>query len=479
MKEILNFFTSKHEDYETNLYWFCTEVNEGSMIHLKETDLILYLFLKYCMELSIPADRIYLVNYLKTELKSVVRANNIKIAGVTDLFDFTVPSLFDQTISLTRSEVISRYDDYIEESTELVFKVVARDYLGRQIKEGLKKDLLSIYQSLVSDESVIGTFSEHRDNVLGLEELFSINKLKVLDKFGKHTLVGHELDLEYVCPIGLPAFDDPLFGAGGIYTRLMYTLAGQPGHGKSRFACALAYICAVEGKCGVRYDSFELNVKEVEDILTSIHIAKIFGKKIPDRMMQQKDLFDKLTEGQKRMVSMAKQDLFESGKYGDIHISRHPYTVETLETYNRTFASKNPDTRLVIIDYLGKLQSKPLYGRPMAEPEIISKGSFGIKESCVENNQAAFVLSQFNEKGIANASMGLPIDFGHIQGGQVIQRDSDWDASMTSTEEQAAANISVFSTTKVRKGEQVRGVIVDKDLSISRWTQRKSSRVVS
>ena len=84
---------------------------------------------------------------------------------------------------------------------------------------------------------------------------------------------------------------------------------------------------------------------------------------------------------------------------------------------------------------------------------------------------AAVCINQYNDEGINAAYAGKTIRPGHVQGGHIANRHTDYDLSMTYTEEQKLANLRTLANTKPRGSGGFKPVQLKTDLSISMFRQ--------
>jgi flagellar basal body P-ring protein FlgI len=105
--------------------------------------------------------------------------------------------------------------------------------------------------------------------------------------------------------------------------------------------------------------------------------------------------------------------------------------------------------------------------------EIIQELYKGVKEICKVTGVGAVIINQFNREGVAAAYAGKRILAGHIEGGQIIERHSDYDIVMCMTEDQEVAHRRTLSTVKKRAAAGFWNVPFIVDLSVSIFKQIK------
>ena len=274
--------------------------------------------------------------------------------------------------------------------------------------------------------------------------------------------------MRFICKTGIPCIDGDL---GGIYSRLIITLNSQPEGGKTRLALAhFAYPVMKAGEDVIFYET-ELSKGQVMNILIAHHIIHLYGGryKIPDEKLNKEN---ELTPEERAIYEAAKIDLFESGKYGKFYY-KGDCIVEKFKDEVTSLVKQSGKVGLLVIDYMGLAESKPLdkYQRPMEMFEIITE-LYKITRRLVRAiDMCALCINQFNDKGVDAAYAGKPIRSGYIQGGHIATRHTDYDISMTFTEEQKLANVRMLSNSKKRGTAGFKPAMLGTDLSVSIFRQ--------
>ena len=126
-----------------------------------------------------------------------------------------------------------------------------------------------------------------------------------------------------------------------------------------------------------------------------------------------------------------------------------------------------------MIDYMGLIQSEPesKWDKRLEQYEIITRGYEETRRILKHIDVSAVCINQYNDKGIDAAYAGKPIRSGHVQGGHIVQRHTDYDISMTFTEEQKLAQVRSLSTSKTRGTAGFSNVLLSTDLSVSIFRQ--------
>lgn len=465
MKSIFKWFTLA--DASARVEWF---VNKYELTEFTGVDKLLVLFLDYCARLGIQADRKYLEAFLKTENKKLIKKFNIKLPTM-DNFNYDEPASLEEATRVLASAVIEAYNLYtsIELPEGSNFKVDMQTFITEKKSERVIEVMSNAFPVISSGEDVDLTVDDMQYNLSRIQEMYDpayLDKLDFLEGRVKSTTKKDVM--RHLFNTGLPCVDGD---AGGMFSKQLWALAGSPGSGKTRIACAhFAYRAILKG-IDVLFDELEMSKIEIENMLIAHHIVHLFkGKvKIPDSVMNK----DGMTEEQKRYYEAARIDLFESGKYGKIVIRTDDIIVENLEKDMYSYLRRNRNTQLWIVDYAGLARSKPKerYARHLDSYEIISELYRIAKDIAKNTDIGVLILNQFGKEGVEAARMGKRIIAGHVQGGQIIERHADYDLAMCMTEEQENAGMRTLSTVKKRGAKGFQFVPFSADCSVSIFRQ--------
>ncbi len=469
MNRLLKWFTSSSTEVSiVRIAWFCNKFEETEF---EGVDKLLALFLKYCSWLGVCAERQYLETFLMTEGKKTIKKYNIRL-DTMDVLNYNEPGSLEEAFRIIAQATLSKYDACMQEDlTERTFKVDMITFMTEQKSVRVQKVLANTFPRLMNGDDIDEVISEMQGETDKIVKTYNRDYLDKLDFMeGKQTKPDDLKKQRFLFKTNLPCIDAD---KGGMYSKQMWTLAGSPGSGKTRIAVIhWAYQAAIKG-IDVLFDELELEEMEVVNILIAYHIAVIYnGKiKIPDREMNQGEL----SEQQKHIYEAAKMDLFESGKYGKIVIRTENLIIESLEKDMYTYLKHNKNTQLWVIDYVGLLKSKPteVYAKHLQKYEIITEAFEKIKDIAKTADIGVLALNQYTDEGNKAVLAGKPVLPGYMQGGQVVQRHSDYDIAMGMTEEQKIANMRTLSTVKVRAAKGFSMIPYIVDLSVSIFRQMK------
>lgn len=464
MDKIFKWFTLSDANTLPYIVWFVKEF--PNTVFEKEYR-ILYEFLVYCSRLGITAQRSYLESFLATECKHLIKEDNIKI-DFDQPYDYSQPAQLEEANSIIIASVLATFDLLVQQDlTGKEFKVDVYDFIKTQNKSSLINLLGKNYSDISSNSKDISDVTDVIASGCGeLSRIFDPKKIEKLDfMLGLKGSGTNSKEMTHLFNFGIPMLDE---STGGGFTTQMFTFSGPSGSGKSRFAMIqCAYNAAVRYRRGVLINELELSEFEVESMLVSHHIANLHRIKIPDSEI----IKGRIDETQRMYVEEARMDLFESGKYGRIIIQTDDLVVGEIEKDLVNFFKVNQDIKVWVVDYLGIVSGGYAY-RNKDNYQVIRDALIAIKNVVKKTDRFAFVVSQFNAEGVAASLAGKPIEQGMVEGGQIIQRHTDYDFAMHMTAEQKQANVRMLSTIKERAAVGFSNLMLATDLSCSLFEQK-------
>lgn len=442
--------------------WFSRSFNPKDFTGI---DQLLVCFLVFCGKLQVCPSKQFLQAYLTTDAKTDIKKYNIKVDTMNAL-DYREASQLEEAVDIMKETALATYDDYLtEELQDRDFKVDVYSYFNDAKSNAIQNAILSMYPKLTDGSSISDVSSGMRNKLVEIEETYDVGKIKEIDD------ESDEAKMDFICKTTIPCIDGDI---GGIYTRLITTINGQPAGGKSRFAFIYyAYQVMTQAKKDVMIYSTELTATQVKNIMIAYHILMLYDRKykIADTIMNR---YDEMSEDQKKIYEAAKIDLFESGNYGHLTI-KEDCVVERLEDEVRAEHSLRDDLKLIVIDYMGLLQSNPTdkYAKSKDVYEIITDGYIIVRKLVKTLNMHAVCINQYNDKGIDAAYAGKPIRSGYVQGGHISNRHTDYDLSITYTEEQKIGNYRALSVSKTRGTRGFANILFAVDLAVSEFRQEQ------
>lgn len=465
MEKIFKWFTIDDDISVVYVMWFAEMFEPEDFIGI---DRLFFLFLKFCAFLGVPAKREYLESYLVTDGKTAIKTNGVKLDTMS-AYDYKDPTALEEAYRIVGKAALDVYDKWCTvDLSDKTFKVEMFHFLKKQKHDAVQQSIVSFFPKLQDGSDIDEVTDAMQLEIERKCTIYDVNKLDELDFMsGNQKSRRARRPMRKLFETGVPCIDGD---AGGMYTQQIYTLNGQPGSGKTRFVMRFfIYMALINGQ-SVIYVSVEMTEEQVMNMLIAIHIMFLYGGqvKIPDRDMNQ----DNLTSEQRQYYESARIDLFESGKYGKLFFKKSG-PVEKMKKETMNLIKRNRDITLWVIDYMGRLKSEPLskYDRAKQQYEIITDAYEVVRDVVDTCDVGAVCLNQYNDKGIAAALAGKTIQPGYVEGGHIVQRHTDYDLSMTFTEEQKIAKLRSLSTTKERANAGFRNVMFQTELSVSIFQQ--------
>lgn len=471
MNRIFKWLCEESNEYSSVAYikWFASNFDPSEFMG---NERLMLCFIKYCGFLGITPKRAYLDAYIKVDLKSDIKKYNIKI-DTLGAYDYSQVSQLEEAYQILAATAVDTFELYMQEDLSgRDFKVDLYDFIKTRKSDKIQEAFMKFYPMLTDGSDPNEVSTKMRTILTNIDKVYDVKKAKEVDFMHATKDVDDSSDdMEFVCYTGIPCIDGDI---GGIYTKLMYTLTAQPGGGKTRMSIAdWAYPVLMAGY-DVYYLETEMSRNQIENALIAHHIVQIYGGriKIPDSVMNKKK---EMSPEQRQIYESAKIDLFESGKYGKF-IFKLGVVAEQVEEDVLGVIREDPNIRLVVLDYMGHCKSDPgeFYRGKKDRYEIITDAYEGMRSALLQANFAALCLNQYNDKGIAKAEMGKHMSSGDVQGGHVVERETDYDMHLTYTEEQRIAGVRSFNTAKVRGASGFNDVLIGVDLSVSIFNQQSS-----
>lgn len=470
MERVFKWLTSEGGSEKAIAYtdWFASTFDPSNFDGINR---MMACYIKYCSKLSIAPRREFLLAYLKVDGKQDVKKYNIKTDTMAS-YDYRESSQLEEAFRIISDLAISTYDQYTQvDLSGHEFKVDMYEFMTSLKSDLIQNAMMKAYPRLMDGSDVSEVSSNLRSELSKLDEVYDTTKLKNVDLVDTDSDEG---EMHFLCKTGLPCVDGDL---GGVYTRIMVTLTAQPGGGKTRLGeIHWAYQVLTVAKKDVLFYENELTAMQVKNIMIAYHITRVYGGriKIPDSLMNKKQ---EMTPEQLQIYEAAKIDLFESGKYGNL-IIKEECIVEKYEDEATSIIKSSGNLGLIVIDYMGLCRSVPedKYGKRMEQYEIITEAYEITRRILKAFDVSALCINQYNDKGIDAAYAGKPIRSGYVQGGHIVQRHTDYDLSMTFTEEQELANVRMLSVSKRRGTAGFKNVMFSTDLSVSIFKQELSTK---
>lgn len=465
MNKIFKWFTLSDKPETLKYVWWFAKSFEPR--NFESIDRLFMCYMQFCAKLSIVPKRESLASYLITDGKRDMFKYNIKLETMS-AYDYKEASQLEEAFRVLSNEAMNTFDVYMSEDLEgREFPVDMYMYMSEMKSNDIQNTMLQFYPRLTDGSDITDVTRELRNKLSVIDSVYDEKKLKQIDFVQSEDC---EAEMKFICKTGIPAIDEDI---GGIYTRLITTLNAQPSGGKTKFGLIhyIYQILTVAKKDCIFYE-LELSATQVKNILIAYHICVLYdGRvKLPDSLLNRKS---ELSPEQLRIYESAKIDLFESGKFGNL-IIRNECIVEELEDDLIADVKGMPNLKFIGIDYMGLIRSNPPKGvRTMVKYEIITEAYEIVRRILLMADVGALCINQYNDEGIAAAFAGKAIRSGHVQGGHIVERHTDYDLSITYTEEQQLAGLRDLQNSKTRGSAGFGRVQLATDLSVSIFKQEQ------
>lgn len=136
MNKIFKWFTVPGERLTlVRIAWF---VSQFDVEDFTGVDKVLYLFLKYCADLDIPAIKQFLVTFMLTDGKQLIKKYDIRLDTMEN-FRYDEPASLEEACRVITQTALTTYDIYVSEPLgDSSFKVDMALYMDEQKKERLQ-----------------------------------------------------------------------------------------------------------------------------------------------------------------------------------------------------------------------------------------------------------------------------------------------------------------------------------------------------
>lgn len=470
MLDIFSYFTASGDaDMDgkrtSQLLWF---VNNFPATEFIREDAIMYDYAKFSATLRVPFTVSYFEIYCANELRKLLNRVKVKIDGTDDL-NYDDPSALEMAYTIVSQQMhdyLVVWEEHPKDPKDFI--VAAKDFVSRQLNSRFTQVLSSSFDMMTDTDDTSKALNHAQTQMEMLQEIYDTVKLEELD-----VNIQREkgTPLEFICDTGLPSIDADI---DGIYRTQLGGVEAAPGTGKTRFALGVwTYRAAVLYKKNVLYYTLEQSRDECEAMLISRHAFELFEIQIADKLIYK----NKVPEEYKEQVEAARIDLFESGKYGKIYIEETDLYMETFIDKIKSVDRLQGPFDLIIVDYMALITEKNTYGRPKNIGEIVSYCYRTFKKFCRKNNKAGIAVNQLNREGIAASKADKEITTEMGQGGIEVYRSTDFNLTISATQEMELQHKRRISQPKKRSSEGIGSVIVDVRLGISLFYQQTKRQI--
>lgn len=446
--------------------WFCDIVPSTEF---DGEDFLFYEYLQYSVNIDAIATEKYFNIWLSTELRQILHSYQVRVPGC-EVMRFEDPVMFETAYQTTVNVMTDNFRQLSTLDSEIAdFRVETSAFFRERKKQRITEVLQGTFDILNSTSSAEDAGDYAMEHLNAIQEIYDATRL---EEMADESDILNSTQMVRVSDFGLPAIDKD---SGGIFTTQLVGIEAQSGAGKTRLALGgPVYNTLTKYKENVLFIAQEQTKEEVESMLLSRHIFELFHIFIPDKWM----LTDSVPEDNKKQLEAARFDLFKSGKYGKFVAIEEVFAVETFIHRIKTLDKLKGPFKLIVIDYMGLMESRPgKFQREKTEYEIIREGFKLYKRYCRRFRKAGIALSQFNRDGISAGEKDKEITTDMAQGGLAVYRNTDYNIAMSMTETMRLQQKRRFSQPKVRSSAGFPPFIANTRLGVCYFEQLSTKQV--
>lgn len=418
--------------------WFTRNLPESEFIGINR---YLYLIVEYVSSLNTMLSETVLTKIIERKTKEFLSHTGIKTDAIRSL-NLRDPVDLDRASEILQTEITTALELLRFNSTEFeTFEDCIVDFFATQ-KSRRVEEICSMAMEIktIGVNGKVGpddALSYMQSSVSIINDIYNLDKLQILLS-GKQT-EGYTPRL--ITRTGIKSIDKDT--QGGIYSGELWGLEAAPGIGKTRMAVGNITLEALYHKQDVLYFALEQNKDEVEAQLLASHIARVLNKRISSTKIYKRV---GLNEQEIKLIDFARQDLFNSGKYGkiviehDISLNRFKETLEDLDNLKGPFD-------LFVVDhmFLVSYTFDKRYG-VLTRADVAAKSYREFKIFIQNTDRAGLAVNQLNNEGIKAAKAGQDPGQTGAAGGIEVYRNTDYNMVLFETSEmERKQRIGIFN----------------------------------
>ena len=450
--------------------WFTVSFPESEFTEMEK---LFYNLTEYASSLDIPLTERLLDIYSQKYLKAMLYKHKLHITG-TELFSYDDTSQMEEALKVTKDAMYNEYMRLLDIKSDINnFKCDVDAFMQERLNERLVNmykegfEIISNVKNKLMGAGDALNFTEEQVSLI--REVYDRDKLEELDSVHSASSVKK---MRFISDTGLPTVDNDCHG---IFSTQLFGIEAAPGIGKTKFSTGVwAYRAAVINHRNVAYYALEQPKSEIESLLISRHIFHLFNKQVPADFID-KDLVPKELQ---ETVAIARQDLFESGKYGKIEIFADVLYLETFIQKFKTNDSLKGPFDMVIVDYMTLIEQKGgNYAKALMDYEISKKAYKKFKRYLRAADKCGIAVNQLNLDGVKKSGQDKTPDTTGAAGGAETYRSTDYNIVLSCTPQMEAQMKRRLSVPKKRGTEGFGSVIVDVRLAVCYFYQNKQERI--
>lgn len=474
MTDLFSYFLSRKTDTKDitllrkgYAYWFVTAFPNSEF---QGEDAIFYDMVEYANKVGVLLTEKVISIYFARSLKTLLVKKNIHVAG-TETLMYTDPNQIEEAYIVTSDIINKEYIRLLTITNDVEeFKVDADVWMQEKLNERLVQmytdgfSIISSYKNKMmgTDDALNFTLQK----VALIQEIYDPDKIEELNSQSSSTAEDKD-KMRFISDTGIATIDADCHG---IFGTQLFGIEAPPGVGKTKFAVGTwAYRAAVIHKQNVLYIALEQSKWEIECNLVARHIFQLFQKQINAGDI----IYNNLSRDNAEVVEIARQDLFDSGKYGKIVIeAEKPLYIDTFTEQLKSWDNLKGPFDMVIIDYMTLIEQKEgSYAKSLKDFEIAKRSYRKFKRYLRDTGKCGVAVNQLNVEGIRAGEADKKTGTTGAAGGMETYRSCDYNLVLTVTEQMEAQMKRRISQPKKRATAGFGTVIVDVRMGINLFYQ--------
>jgi len=443
----------------------------------KAEERLFYEILNYAERFGTALTEKYIKVYIKTDMRTFVLKNKIKVSGTEELNNFDDLSQLESLILRTQDVLLGHFWELLNEESDVEeFAAYADLFMAEKLEERTLTILMTAYE--MKSTSVKGMTGSDDMSTYLVDETSYVRDVYNRDKLEElaSATTTVKKPRRRILLTDIPAVDKDTLG---MYTRQCIGIEADAGMGKTKFALGvLVYQAAVEFHNDSIYYALEQDRDEIEANLIARHYYTLYNEIMDAKLI----LFDQVPEEYRKQVIAAKMDLFESGKYGKIEIKGNA------KLFLETFIDKvKMDDKLlgpfdmIVIDYMALIEQAPTHGKgyvkQLQEYEIIRYAYRRFKRYVLNYDKLGIAVNQLNAAGGEKAKKGQDITTSDAQGGKEVYRSTDYNITIVATPEMEAKGMREIVSPKKRNSAGLGRILLKTKLAACLWRQADKNSI--
>lgn len=449
----------------------------------KREERILWHLVNFSVKLETPIKRRFIEVFIETQLRTLLFKERIKIKS-TEKYRFEESIDAETIYNTTKDVLLDIYEELLDNSNDLGdFTVDITTWMSNRVSERII-DVYNKGAEIIDATSGkrIGGYDalEYTQDLLSeIADVYDLEKLEDIEDTTDNEDVNNWEEIEAVTDCGLAPIDEDM---KCLRRGELLGIEAPPGKGKTRFATgAWVYRTLVKYKKNVLYYALEQKEREIRAMLIARHIKKLWPKKRVDmRIIYTGDY--KQSEELVKLVNIASDDLFKSGKYGKIKIVDNDHTMY-LETMIQDMKQKDKlhgPFDLIVVDYMTLIEQKGgKFEKNLQDYQITKFAYRKFKKYLSRSGKAGIGINQRNAKGVEDAEKGRKASATGGAGGMEVYRSTDYNIVVSCTDAQEMQGFRQMSCPKARSSKGIDDFICSTYLECCYWYMSSKTNILT